>query len=213
MPANGGIVYPDECLANEQPVGTGTLGRSYVVNKADHIRVIARREPHINKDVENIAGTVMIIREGYKNANALSDEPTQLPTPPDGNLAYIYINKEGKLQLEANEIYLGRSKTKSQPYIRYTVYKATIESLQAQIDFLVAHVGNLESQLITQLTALGVAAGTDINPTLVPAFTAATSAIASINGSLNAPPTLQTEKNKITNTYMEAVKSSKIYGE
>lgn len=204
--ANGGIVYPDECLANEQPVGTGTLGRSYVVNKADHIRVIARREPQINKDVENIAGTVMIIREGYKNANALSDEPKQKPTPPDGNLAYIYINKEGKLQLEANEIYLGRSKTKSQPYIRYTVYKATIESLQAQIDALATHIKNLESTLsATFAGAIGVGPASPITT-----LTAAASPLSNMGASLDAQ--LSPEKTKIGKFNTNAA-SSKIFGE
>jgi hypothetical protein len=206
VPANGGIVYPDECLANEQPVGTGTLGRSYVVNKADHIRVIARREPQINKDVENIAGTVMIIREGYKNANVVSDDPNTSPTPPDGNLAYVYINKEGKLQLEANEIYLGRATGKAQPYIRYTVYKATIESLQNQINTLATHIKILESTLSSTFAgALGV------GPALpIVTLTAAAGPLSSMGASLDAQ--LSPEKTKIGKFNTNAA-SSKIFGE
>lgn len=206
VPDNGGIAYPDECLANEQPVRTDTLGRSYVVTKADHLRMIARREPQLSKDTENIAGTILIIREGYKNANVISDDPNTAPSPPDGNLAYVYINKDGKLQLEANEIYLGRATGKAQPYIRYTVYKATIESLQKQIDALATHIKNLESTLSSAFAgALGVG----------PAFpivtlTGVASPLSAMGIALDTQ--LTPEKIKVSQ-FNENVKSSKIFAE
>lgn len=202
---NGGITYPEECLANEQPAVTDALGRSYVVAKADHLRMIARREPQINKDTENIAGTILIIREGYKNANIVSDDPNTSPTPPDGNLAYIYINKEGKLQLEANEIYLGRATGKAQPYIRYTVYKATIESLQKQIDTLATHIKNLESTLSTVFASAIGYSGTPIA-----SLQASSGQINGMGPALDAQ--LSPEKTKI-GQYNENVKSSKLFGE
>lgn len=205
-PTNGGIVYPDECLANEQPPGTGTLGRSYVVSKADHLRMVARREPQLNKDTENIAGTILIIREGYKNTNVISDDPNTSPSPPDGNLAYVYINKEGKLQLEANEIYLGRATGKAQPFIRYTVYKATIESLQKQIDALATHIKNLESTLSSTFAgAIGVGPASPIVT-----LTTAAGPLSSMGAGLDAQ--LTPEKTKV-GQYNENIKSLKIFGE
>ena len=76
-------------------------------------------------------------------ASPKSPDPNALPTAPDGDLAYVLLNKEGKIQVEANEIYLGRALTLEQPYIRYTVYKATIEELQNQINALRDHIGVL----------------------------------------------------------------------
>ena len=206
VPDNGGIAYPDGCLANEQPAGTEALGRSYVVSKADHLRMIARREPQLNKDTENIAGTILIIREGYKNANVVSDDPNTAPSPPDGNLAYIYINKEGKLQLEANEVYLGRATSKAQPYIRYTVYKATIESLQKQIDALATHIKNLESTLSSTFAgALGVGPASPIVT-----LTAAAGPLSGMGASLDAQ--LAPEKTKVSQ-YNTTSASTKIFGE
>lgn len=211
VPDNGGIAYPDGCLANEQPAGTNTLGRSYVVSKADHLRMVARREPQTGKDTENIAGTILIIREGYKNANVISDDPNTTPTPPDGNLAYIYINKEGKLQLEANEIYLGRATGKEQPYIRYTVYKATIESLQKQIDTLATHIKNLETNLITNFTLLNGASSAAPLSFLAPGFAGAVSSLTTANSSLDGQ-LLSAGKESISN-YNTNAASSKIFGE
>jgi len=152
-----GLIYPPECIANEQPPAVNnTQGRSYVVNKADHVRIIARKEL-LSSDQPNIAGTVLIVREGKQNTNAISPDPNALPTAPDGDLAYVLLNKEGKIQVEANEIYLGRALTLDQPYIRYTVYKATIEELQNQINALRDHIGTLEETLETAFkTAVAV---------------------------------------------------------
>jgi len=206
VPANGGIAYPEECLANEQPTSTNTIGRSYVVGKADHIRIIARREPQTSKDRENIAGTVLIIREGYKNTNRLSDEPFAAPTPPDGNLAYIYISKEGKMQIEANEVYLGRAKNKAQPYIRYSVYKATVESLQKQIDTVSTHVKELEAKIATAFNAALIVA--PFGP--VPSLLAFGPQIQAMGTSLDAQ--LRPEKTKV-NQFNINVGSKKIFGE
>jgi hypothetical protein len=155
--AGNGLIFPPECLPNEQPEPVaGVHGRSYVVNKADHVRIIARKEL-LSADQPKIAGTVFIVREGKQNTNAISSDPNALPTSPDGDLAYILLNKDGKAQIEANEIYLGRATALEQPYIRYTVYKATIEELQNQINALRDHIGTLEETLETAFkTAIAV---------------------------------------------------------
>lgn len=138
---NGGIEYPEGAIPNEQPPENGYIGRSYVVAKADHLRFIARREPQIDTESENIAGTILIVREGAKNTYTPTDgvDPDDAP---DGNLAYIYFNKEGKIQVDANRIYLGQAIGEAQPYIRYAAYENTIKKLQSEIDDLRQFVKN-----------------------------------------------------------------------
>ena len=203
-----GISYPPECLANEQPVENGTLGRSYVVNKADHIRMIARREPQTAAS-ENIPGTVLIIREGKLNSNSISANPDTLPTVPDGNLAYIYLNKEGKLQVEANEIYLGRAGDLSQPYVRYSVYKQTIETLQDQINSLRDHIKTLEETLENAFQTAIAVPYSNI-PSL---YALANNALRDQVQFSNLDQTITEADDKIKNTYNNTVKSTKIYGE
>lgn len=204
-----GLEYPDSALANEQPPENGALGRSYVVAKADHVRLIARREPQKDTGSENIAGTVLIVREGAKNSNSTSADPNTSPTAPDGNLAYIYINKEGKLQVEANEIYLGRATDKEQPYVRYSVYKATIEELQDEINKLRDHIGNLEQTLETAFQAAVAVPYSNV----ASLFALANNVLRSSTGYNVLDTSIQQSENKIKNTYNENVKSTKIFGE
>lgn len=208
IPSNG-LEYPEGALANEQPPENGALGRSYVVTKADHLRLIARREPQKDSGSENIAGTVLIVREGAKNSNSTSNDPDTAPTSPDGNLAYIYINKEGKLQLEANEIYLGRATDKEQPYVRYSVYKATIEELQDEINKLRDHIGNLEQTLETAFQAAVAVPYSNV----ASLFALANNVLRTSTGYNVLDTNIQQSENKIKNTYNENVKSTKIFGE
>lgn len=205
---NFGIIYPPECIANEQPPENGTLGRSYVVNKADHIRVVARREPQTASS-ENIAGTVLVIREGKNNSNSLTADPDTMPTVPDGNLAYVYLNKEGKIQIEANEIYLGRAGDLSQPYVRYSVYKKTIETLQDQINSLRDHIKTLEETLETAFQTAIAVPYSNI-PSL---YALANNALRDQVQFSNLDQTITEADDKIKNTYNNTVKSTKIYGE
>jgi hypothetical protein len=123
-----GITYPDNSLKVVQPSAPSEqVGTSYLIGKADHLRFIARKSEN-----PTINGTVLIVKEGTKNRD----------------LAYIYITKDGRIQIEGPQIFLGNSTNGSeeppldnpeagpQPYIRYQEYKATIEHLQSQIDTL-----------------------------------------------------------------------------
>lgn len=153
---DNGLEYPVGALANEQPAGTGVLGRSYVVSKADNIRLIARREPvSAEAGEENIAGTILIVREGVKNSYTPTDGVEQ-ESDPDGSLAYIYFNQEGKIQIDANRIYLGQATGEAQPYIRYAAYKYTIEKLQKEI-----HAVREYADLIRSTIAEGITGATD----------------------------------------------------
>ena len=206
---NAGLEYPEGAIANEQPIGTGSLGRSYVVNKADNIRIIARREPQVSADVATIDGSILIVREGAKNENDISADPDTAPTAPDGTLAYIYFNKEGKVQIEANEIYLGRGTGKEQPYVRYSVYKKTIETLQDEINSLRDHIGNLEQTLETAFqTAVAVPYSN-----IASLFALGNNVLRNTVNFRTLDNDIQQADDKIKNTYNENVKSTKIFGE
>jgi hypothetical protein len=129
--ADGGQEYPDNTLSPVQPAaasGNPALGRSYVVAKADHIRIIARKD-----DDNGIDGTVLIIRQGEA----------------DTDLAYLFIDNTGQMQIYAPKIFLGASKEEKEPYIKWTEYKKTVENLQAQIEALKEYLGELNTQLTT----------------------------------------------------------------
>lgn len=207
VPATG-LDYPTGAIPNEQPPENGAIGRSYVVAKADHLRLIARREPQLGDD-ENIAGTILLVREGNKNENDISADPDTAPSAPDGNLAYIYFNKEGKLQIEANEIYLGRGTDKEQPYVRYSVYKKTIETLQDEINSLRDHIGNLEQTLETAFQAAVAVPYSNI----ASLFGLANNVLRNTVNFTALNNEIQQADNKIKNTYNENVKSTKIFGE
>lgn len=151
VPSVSGLDYPEGAISNEQPPENGTIGRSYVVAKADHLRFIARREPQLDTGSENIAGTILIVREGAKNTYTPTDNKDPDPNP-DGNLAYIYFNKEGKIQIDANRIYLGQATGEKQSFIRYEAYANTIEVLRQEIEDLRKFVGDLTTILQTAFT-------------------------------------------------------------
>lgn len=219
---DGGLEYPEECLANEQPEANGVLGRSYVVSKADNIRIIARREPNIG-DTENIAGTILLVREGNMNENQVTSDDisvsegainapnTTAPSAPDGDLAYILFSKEGKMQIEANEIYLGRANGKGEPFVRYSAYKATIEALQSEIEALRTHINNLEINIGIAFNAAVAIPYSNIASLQLIADQAAMTAGAMPYQTLDAKIT--NIGSTIRNTYNVHAKSTKIFGE
>lgn len=229
----GGLEYPSGSLANMQPEGQGPYGKSYVVAKADNIRIIARREPNMG-ETQNISGSLLIIREGNKNTNELTtddityqpedyakteaDETTE-PTEPDGDLAYMFFDQGGNIQFEAKKIYLGRTLAPGEnedelinpePYLRYSVYKITIEALQSQVEALKEYILSLEQTLITAFNSAVAVPYAPIN------------ALQSIANVDSISPSFQSTKldtkvnnfgERIRNTYNEHIKSTKIFGE
>jgi hypothetical protein len=186
-----GMSYPDKTLKIETqraPI-SDTVGNSYVVHKADHIRIIARKsqEPNIN-------GDILLIKEGTK----------------DEDLGFFYIKQTGELQLEGKKIYLGKSvienETTYQPYIKFQEYKQTIKHLQDQIDLLKSYIQQtIGTTLFTALNGTVAIPATPIAslaraaPLVQSATNTAVSAIESLSS--------QTE-NKIN-----LCKSNKIFGE
>ena len=137
---NEGIVYPDKTISVELPVAPSeTVGTAYIVQKTDHHRIIARKATN-----PDIRGTILLLKEGTK----------------DQDLAYMYISKSGRTQIEAPQIFLGKAtngnqepslnnpEAGSQPYIKYQEYKQTIEHLQSQIDILKNYIDTAIGNII-----------------------------------------------------------------
>lgn len=104
---------------------TQTANKSYIVNKADHIRLIAR------KDEDNgIEGTILVLREGT------SEE----------DLCHLFISKEG-VHIDGPKIILGRGLADvagsgdpatpgGEPFVRWSQYRNMHDRLQQEIDEL-----------------------------------------------------------------------------
>jgi len=140
----------------------GTLNKSYIVQKADHLRLIAR------KDNDNeIEGTILLLREGETST---SDDPSE------GDLSYVYISKEG-IHVEGPKVVLGRGLAElaaaasdptpgGEPYIRWSKYRDQVDRMQKEIN-------DLKNALQTQHDNT-VAALKDITQAIDTAFAAAT---------------------------------------
>lgn len=138
-----GQEYPTETIPVVQPEGNGPYGRSYVVAKADNIRIIGRTEPN-----SQIDGTVLIIREGTRATNQIGGTPNSAAESNDaetsnGTLAYIYLDAEGDLQVEGRRIIFGRGENEKEPYLRYTYYNVHLEELKTQIKALADQVESI----------------------------------------------------------------------
>jgi hypothetical protein len=118
------IEYPENVLVQKQPEASGVKNRAYVVAKSDHVRIVARRS-------EEVEGSVLIVKEGDENT-----------------VASILITKDGRIQINGAQIFLGRATDGSEepslndveagpePYMRYTKVKEAGESIADTIDNL-----------------------------------------------------------------------------
>lgn len=114
-----GFQYPENTIRPIQiPERQGGIGSSYGVVKADHVRIIARKETN-----PEIKGTFLLLREGVANED----------------LVFVY-GEEGKLQLDAKEIFIGPATTKAEPYIKWSVYNDQMQELKRQINALADQV-------------------------------------------------------------------------
>jgi len=133
------LPFEEGTLPFEQPLeGQEGQGKSYVLGKADHIRLIARK-------TDEVDGTVLVVREG-----ASAEE-----------LCYLHFDMEGNMQLWAPEIYLGKATGKAEPYIKWSEYKNAIDGLQSQIDALKSFC---DSTTTTLQTAFGAAIAMPYSP-------------------------------------------------
>lgn len=125
----GGIRYPTNTLSVTQPTEVSEqVGTSYIVSKADHIRIIARKKAEGSAQIN---GSLLLIKEGTQNED----------------LAYCYFQNDGKIQLEGNKIYLGQATQEDEPYIKWSVYDRHVTELKNQIKALSDHVRDMSIAL------------------------------------------------------------------
>lgn len=180
--AEEGMRYPDNTVRPVQlPPSPGGIGSSYVIAKGDHVRIIARKEV----DPE-IKGDFLLMREGTA----------------DDDLVFIY-GEEGKLQLEAKEIFFGKATTKAEPYIRWTVYRDQINELKRQINALADQVKGMADAYSQAFTTSQTV---PFSP--VASLAAAGPAVKAI-----VDPAIQNIKTTVDSIDPEAVKSRKLFGE
>jgi hypothetical protein len=178
------LPFPTDTLKPVQPNdGTpGTIGKSYVLAKADHVRLVARKD-------DNVDGTVLVIRE--------SDS--------EDSIAYLYIDKDGKMQLFAPEMYLGKATGKAEPYIKWSEYKKSVNELQKQIDELKTFCDNLITDLST---AFGGAIAVPYSP-----ITSLTQQVIQLTARKTALTTGLQQPKQNTADAVENAKSETIFGE
>ena len=113
--------------------------------KSDHVRIVARKVPlkavdgKLPDGFNEANGTIRIVKEGK----------------PDEDLACIYIEADGTIQISGKQIYLGRQKDdggagngpadgEAQPYIKYKeleeLWGKTMDELNKFCDSLLTHV-------------------------------------------------------------------------
>ena len=158
------FTYPENSLKPEQPqVSTGNLqnvsgsfNRSYVIQKGDHLRLIARNDNDLGVD-----GSILLIREGDKDAPKVDlkhGSETGAGTQ-DKELDYIYLTKDG-IQIQAEKIYFGPATQEQEPYVLWSKYADTVRDLQEQIALVNQKNGNqiLNLQAALQILFNAVAA-------------------------------------------------------
>ena len=101
----GGINYSTASLYPVQPTSSSIkVGSSYVVNKADHLRYVARRsEPSEDEFDPIINGSLLLIKEGKNRTPERNDAQAS----PSDHLSYFYMSPEGRVQIDGMQIFLG----------------------------------------------------------------------------------------------------------
>jgi hypothetical protein len=162
-----GINYSPNSLYPFQFASSSTnVGSSYIVAKADHLRLIARRSvPAEDNLAPPISGSVLILKEG----NNRTPEDLDAQAADHDHLAYLYMSPEGRVQVDGLQIFLGGAALSgtnpsqypppdvprnpnganaeltvgdqnlfvgAEPYIKWTEFKKVVEGLQRQIDAL-----------------------------------------------------------------------------
>jgi hypothetical protein len=103
-----GINYSKKGLFPIQfPSSSVDVGNSYIVNKADHVRLIARRnlpdEDTLLRNETVISGSILILKEG-KNR---TPEDINAQAADKDHMAFMYMSPEGRVQIDGMQIFLG----------------------------------------------------------------------------------------------------------
>ena len=108
-----GINYsPNSLYPTQFASSSANIGCSYVVTKADHIRLIARRSVPAEDSLDPvISGSVLIVKEG-KNR---TPEDLNAGAAATDHLAYMYMSPEGRVQIDGMQIFLGGAAINTNP--------------------------------------------------------------------------------------------------
>ena len=120
----------------------------YVILKSDNIRIIARKNEEADPEIN---GSIRIVKEGA----------------PDDDLATIMITPEGNVQISGKQIFIGRVSDDggtsaiedvggpgtSEPYMRFSDFKAYMEATLDAIDQKIEALGSDFSTFCTTLDA------------------------------------------------------------
>ena len=186
-----GINYSPNSIKPVQPVSSSTgIGTSYVVNKADHIRLIGRRSVPTEDNLDPvIQGSVLIVKEGKFR----TPENPLAQTNPTDHLAYMYLSPEGRVQIDGMQIFLGGAAVRDgnqnpspdlpgnaqgstnavgvggdnnfagvEPYIKWSEFKKVVEGLQNQIKDLTDAYSQLVSGIGTATGQSHTISGKDL---------------------------------------------------
>jgi hypothetical protein len=102
-------LFPVQFNSSSQEVGT-----SYIVNKADHLRFIARRSIPQEDTIPNpdiINGSVLIVKEGKFR----TPEDINAQAHDGDHLAFMYMSPEGRVQIDGLQIFLGGAAINTDP--------------------------------------------------------------------------------------------------
>lgn len=176
-----GISYPSKTLSpSAQPTGPNEdVGPSYIVTKADHVRIVARK----SADPE-IKGTFLLVKEGSES-----------------DLAFMYIDESGKMQLQAPKVYIGAATDENEPYIKWSKFKETVDHLNSEINTLKIALDALK-QLLT--TSAAASSCTPFSPD---------TAWVQLATSINSVNTEIASDKSSADDAVQASKSEKIFGE
>lgn len=176
--------------AGNEPLSS-SVGNSFMVAKADHIRIVSRKSEI--PDGGTINGSLLLVKEGSENTD----------------LAYLYFNKNGLVQLDGQKIFLGRSATgdlnsnlHQEPYIKWTIYNQHINELKTQIKALGDELERLASLYDTAFSTA----------TSVP-YAPIASLVNSVTSTRSHTATINNIKQTIDTINPEDAKSSRIFGE
>lgn len=212
---NRNLTFPVDTLPFIQPnIGlSGSVGKSYILGKADNIRFIAR-----NNETPKISGSILIIREG-------TDE---------NNIGYFHIDDQANIQIFGPKIFIGKATGHStnndeppEPYIKWTEYKKTVDhlqteiksvkdALQSELDAIKQNFQNLANTLNTAFaasTAIPFLPITSLVSSGGPIVALGSQVVVSVEtGKTNADQATTDGKNN-TDKSVEDSKSKRIFGE
>ena len=228
-----GINYSPKSISPTQPTSSSfRVGTSYIINKADNVRLIARRSVPTEDSLDPvIQGSILLVKEGKYRT----------PEDPNGqahngdHLAYMYMSPEGRVQIDGMQIFLGGAALReanqnpppdlpgnvqgstnavgvggdnqfagAEPYIKWSEFKKVVEGLQNQIKDLTDAYSSLVSALGTATVQSHTISGKDL--AWDGAYASGQTALASLNSNI-ATHRLQ------TNQAVYRARSSKIFGQ